>query len=431
MQKHPSIKIIADNDLCISCGSCVHICPFDNIVMRYATKRAKWDAVVTDTDICSQCNGEKNCLYVCPSYNTDYTQFGSEKNDFLGNIENVYNGWSKFDNIRFHSSSGGFVRTLAQELLDKKIVTHIISITHDKGLEYTPQGITDVDLMPNSIYHNINYEKAFEIIKTVEGRFVVIGLPCQLTGIEHLLKKRRYAKLKEKIHLKIALICGYTFDRTNMEFFTRMNNIEMEEITYRERGRYRKTRISSKRDSVVFDIYNPKSINEKINNMIMFDRWLPQKQCLYCVDHLGYCADIVVGDAWQRKYNSDKVGTNIIIARTSKGKHVVESLENVHLEDGNIGEITESQHAYAKPFLGLGIAKVNLFKDGFIPRHKVSKEKQKKIDTTISKKDKIKAVYLKKLLRQRYFRVLKALFIILEFKIVFKLSIKKLIGRRI
>ncbi len=58
----------------------------------------------------------------------------------------------------------------------------------------------------------------------------------------------------------------------------------MKEITYREDGRYRKTRIINNSESVLFDVYNPKIVNEKINNMLMFDKWLPQDNCLFCVD---------------------------------------------------------------------------------------------------------------------------------------------------
>ena len=204
MPNYDSIKIITDNNLCISCGSCTHICPFDNIVMEFSMPRGKWDAIVQNTDACLQCNGSKNCLYVCPSYDTDYTKYGSEENNLLGKIENVYNGWSKDSNTRITSSSGGFIREFSDMLLEKKIVTHIIAITQDSGLEYTPKSIIDTKLMPNSIYHNINFENAFEILKNNDGKFLLIGLPCQLTGIELLLSKKKYSHLRDKVFLKVS-----------------------------------------------------------------------------------------------------------------------------------------------------------------------------------------------------------------------------------
>ncbi len=48
--------------------------------MEFSENRGKWDAIVQNTDACLKCNGEKsNCLYVCSSYETDYTQIGSEQ----------------------------------------------------------------------------------------------------------------------------------------------------------------------------------------------------------------------------------------------------------------------------------------------------------------------------------------------------------------
>jgi len=427
-----SIKVIEDNDLCISCGACTHICPFDNIIMQYIENRGKYDALVQDNDLCLKCNGVKNCLAVCPSYNVDYEKLAnSSKNNYLGNIENVYNGYSKDNRTRHNSSSGGFIRELARELLQTKKINGVISITHDVGLDYTPKIITDVSKMPNSIYHNVNYENAIELLKNNNGKYLLIGIPCQITSIEQLLSKKKFKYLKERIYAKVALICGYTFQRTNMEFLSYSNDFNMKEITYRENGRYRKTRISNESKSILFDVYNPKTIMERVKNSIMFDQWMPQKHCLYCVDHIGYCADIVVGDAWQKKYRTDTIGTNIIIVRTKHGDSIVKNLNNILLEQGDILEIEESQHIYATPNLGLSIAKENIFKDEFIPNHIVSEKEIELKPILFTNKDKFKITILKKLLNQRKFKLVQYLYIAIEIKLIIKLIIKKLIGRKI
>lgn len=421
-----SIKVITDNNLCISCGSCTHICPFDNILMEFSESRGKWDAIVQNTDACLQCNGEQNCLYVCPSYETDYTQFGSEENNLIGKVENIYNGYSGNELVRNSASSGGFIRELCRSLLEQEVITGVISITHDDGLEYTPENITDISLMPNSIYHNINFEKAFDIIKKEEGKFLIIGLPCQLTGIELLLNKKKFASLEDKIYLKVALICGYTFDRINMDYFSKSNSFDMKEITYREDGRYRKTRIINNSESVLFDVYNPKTVNEKINNMLMFDKWLPQDNCLFCVDHIGYSADLVVGDAWQKRYKDDNIGTNIIISRTKKAEEAIMLINNFTVEKGFINEIEESQGKYANPMFGRLNSKENVTKKFFVPNHKVSDDI--KVDNQkIELKDKIKVKYVKQLLSRKKYILAKVLYVACEYKVFVKIIIKKII----
>jgi coenzyme F420-reducing hydrogenase beta subunit len=427
-----SIKVIEENDLCISCGACTHICPFDNIIMSYISYRGKFDAVVQNEEICLKCNGAKNCLAVCPSYNVNYEKLAqSSQNNFLGKVEKVYNGYAKSDKNRFSSSSGGFIRTLSQELLDNKKIDGIISISHDKGLEYTPKILTDSSLMPNSIYHNINYENTIELLKNNNGKYLLIGLPCQITSVEQLINKKKFFYLKDRIYAKVALICGYTFERTNMNFFADSNKFDMETITYRENGRYRKTRISNENSSLLFNIYNPSTVRERIHNSIMFDKLIPQKHCLFCVDHIGYCADIVVGDAWQSRYKEDSIGTNIIITRTKLGEDIINSLENMVLEDGYIDEIEASQHFYAKPYLGLSFAEENIFNDKFVVRHTLSTKSISFKPIIFSKKDKIKIIFLKKLLRAKSYKLGKLLYVLLEFKQIIKLYIKKILGRKI
>ena len=432
IQKHISIKVIEDNDLCISCGACTHICPFDNILMKYVNQRGKYDAVVTIEETCLQCNGEKNCLAVCPSYNTNYdTLANASANNFLGNIENVYNGYSKDEEMRQTSSSGGFIRALVTELLATNKIDGVITITHDEGLNYTPKIIQDIKEMPNSIYHNINYENAITLLKEHEGTFLLLGLPCQITSIEKLLLKKKFRPLQEKIYAKVALICGYTFERTNMEFFAHANRFDLNTISYREHGRYRKTRITNNKTSILFDVYNPVSIKERVNNSIMFDKFMPQKHCLYCVDHMGYCADIVVGDAWQSRYSTDKVGTNLIIARTEGGDKIISSLKSFSLDEGFKDEIEASQHQYAKPNLGLSFAEYNLFRDNFVVEHVVSKESTPLMLIPISFKNRAKVVFLKSLLRKRAYRTLQMMYISLEWKTFIKLLVKRILGKKI
>jgi len=430
--KYLSIRIIEENDLCISCGACIHICPFDNIIMAYISHRGKYDAVVQNDDICLDCNGSKNCLAVCPSYDVNYDNLASSsKNNLLGKIENIYNGYTKDKDLRNRASSGGFVKSLGRELLLDNEIDGIISITHDNGLEYTPKIIQNVEMMPSSIYHNINFENAIELLKENDGKFLLIGLPCQLTSITQLLEKRKYRYLNERIFAKVALICGYTFDRINMEFFESINDFAMDSISYRENGRYRKTRLINRTETLLFDVYQPSNVSERINNNIMFDRFMPQKNCLFCVDHMGYCADIVVGDAWQPRYKEDRIGTNIIIARTPVGDNIVKNMKSIHLEEGYIGEIEASQHKYAKPFLGLSMAKENFFKNEYVAQHVVSNEKITFRNETFLFKDKIKMTLLKKVLRTKRFKLLKILYILVEFKLVLKLMVKKILGRKI
>ncbi|MCK5062246.1 Coenzyme F420 hydrogenase/dehydrogenase, beta subunit C-terminal domain [Candidatus Parcubacteria bacterium] len=426
-----SVKIISDNDLCVSCGACLHICPFNNIRMEFNDYRGKWESQVKNSNICKKCNGKSLCLSVCPSYSVDYVELArSNENSLLGRIRCVCNGYSRNKDIRFSASTGGFVHELCKTLLDNKKIDGVISITHDHGLEYSPKILTDIHLMPNSIYHNINFQNTITLLKKAEGKYLLIGLPCQITSIELFLRKRKYAHLKEKIYAKVSLICGYSFDRKNAKAFAHYNNFDLEEISYRERGRYRKTRLKNKSSGLLFEVFNPKNFRERINNMIFFDQFLPQLGCLYCIDHICYCADIVVGDAWQKRYSDDDIGTNIIICRTEKGEDLISQMESFKFEKGYQEEIIEAQSpAYALGTIGEGMKRVKLKGHYFIPERRRTDNLSDIQRYRFKFKDLIKIKIIKNLLRSERFDAARSLYLFLNLKMVVRYFLRKLIKR--
>jgi coenzyme F420 hydrogenase subunit beta len=421
MQKeNEGIGMILASDLCISCGACVHICVHRNIEMEFNRARGKWNARVRKPEDCQRCKGDSICLSVCPSYNVNYMELaGSQENGLLGRIKNVYNGYAKDPSLRFSSSSGGFIRVLCNTLYNKKEIDGAITIMHDGGLEYFPQIVTNFDKMPNSIYHNINYQNAIDLIKRNGGKYLLIGLPCQITGVELFMRKSKDQHLRERIYSKISLLCGYTFDRKNIQAFANYYGFPLKEVSYRVGGRFRKTRLINGSKTLLIDAVHPGSLKDKINNMIGFDQIMVQNACLFCVDHLCYCADLVVGDAWQRRYNEDQLGTNIIISRTELGEEIVSKMNLFHFEKGNQNEIIESQGPkYALGSIGEGMREANLGSGYFFPNRRRTENLQDIVVHRFSVKDVIKIKMIKKWLLKERFRMAKYVYVLLEGRIL-------------
>lgn len=331
--------------LCCACGACKHVCPFDNIEMQYDEVIGRWEANVLDEKICTQCSGK--CLTVCPSHENNLERLNDYYQDDLGQIAEVVTGWSENKEIRCNSSSGGFVKAISKLLLTQHHIDGIIALKFASGYEYYPylyKTEDEIDLMPNSIYHQVNFEKLFEILKNEEGNFLIIGLPCHFIALELFLQNRQYQKLRSKVYGRVSLICGYTFDRILRNAFVHYKNMEGGIITsYREAGRYRKTRISAKSKSFLYDIKKPKNINDYIDNQMLMDKSMVQKACLYCIDHLGACADLAVGDAWLKRYEKDNHGSNIIIVRNNNGKILIDLMKKFYFEKATKVDILESQ----------------------------------------------------------------------------------------
>ncbi len=367
-----NIELIVEHDVCVSCGACSHICPFRNIQMEYSSVYEKWLPRVIDRKFCHQCNGLKNCLSVCQSFAVDYQQLAeSHKNHLLGKVSGVYTGYSLDDELRFFSTSGGFVTSLCRDLLTDGMVDGVIALQHESGLEYVPKLFTKAQdcSMPGSIYHNVNYEQAFHLLKANDGKFAIVGLPCQLTSIALLCQKKQFIYLQERIYAKISLVCGYIFDRYIPKAFAEFNNFQLGEITYRGQSRFRRTEIRNTNSSKVFEAEKLRGLQEYINHRILVDKFFCQNYCLYCVDHLAYVADIVAGDARLQRYHSDTLGSNIIICRTSRGEELLSRLSNFCLEPGTLQDIVESQtELYAVGALGEHMRK-RWRTQSFIPSH--------------------------------------------------------------
>lgn len=333
--------------ICCACGACKHVCPFHNIEMQYDEVIGRWDANVLDETICRQCSGK--CLTVCPSYENNFGRLNDYYKDDLGEIEEIVTGWSKDEEIRWNSSSGGFIKSISKLLLTQHYVDGIIALKFASGYEYYPylyKTANEIDLMPNSIYHQVNFEKLFEILKNEEGKFLIIGLPCHFMALELFLQNKQHHKLRGKVYGRISLICGYTFDRVLRNAFVHSKNIEGGIISsYREAGRYRKTRINSRSKSFLYDIKKPKNINDYIDNQMLMDKSMTQKACLFCIDHLGACADLAVGDAWLKRYKNDNYGSNIIIVRNNQGKNLIDLMNQFYFEKAEKADILESQGA--------------------------------------------------------------------------------------
>jgi coenzyme F420-reducing hydrogenase beta subunit len=403
------------------------MCPFNNIEMKYISRKFKWEATIIDNVICTKCNIKDNCLSVCPSYNLNYINLAnSQKNNLLGEIIKIYTGYSKNPEIRHNSSSGGFVRELFYSLIKLRKIS-IISISQITDMEYSPRIVKNIKEMPNSIYYNINYSKAFELIKNNDEQFLIIGLPCQITSLQLLINQKRYSYLKKRIYAKVSLFCGYNFDRINAYSFAYNSNFKLKQISFRNGGKYRKTIISNKRDFKLFDIINPKNINEKINNDMMSDKFLCQNGCLYCVDHIGYCSDISVGDAWLKRYNNDFQGANLIITRTKKGEDIVKNMKHFYFEKGAICDLIESQsNKYARGSIGEGIKSLKLNKY-FYPNHIRIHNKEEIEYYKFSNREIIKIKFVKHLLIQKHFTIGKILYVILHYKKYLVLFIKQLL----
>jgi len=377
-----NVRLIAENDYCISCGACKHACPHTEIRIELNPAKGFYEPVVNDSTACVTCE-TRPCLLVCPSYEEDFVQLANwtDAAQRIGPYHFLYTGHSTSSDIRTRASSGGVIKELCRYYLDKGIVDAVITLRHVKGLEYEPDLYTtseDILHTPGSIYHNINFEKAIGILKTTPGRFVLVATPCQLTSI-HKFKSVGLDQFLGQIEVAIGLICGWTFSRHSLRHFSRAMGVDctdLQDVTYRGGDRVGPLTLKTGEQTRSFS-RRPKYLTDKhaIPFKIAFSRTYNAKRCLLCVEHLNHLADIAVGDAWLKAFKDDKFGTSIIIVRNPEINTTLQELAalgRVKLAIAAEEDVIESQGKD----LALGISAQQIInklvlKGKFAPKYKL------------------------------------------------------------
>ena len=269
---------------------------------------------------------------------------GQEPGPF-GVIDQVMLAQSKDLDRNMKASSGGLIKELMIALLERDDVDGIIALGHVAGLEFEPRVIADVDevdTLPGSIYHNLPKDKVLSILKQVEGRYVLVGIPCELEGIFQYIRTFQ-PELRERIHSTIGLLCGWQYNYHALRAICEFKGVDfdsLQNVSYRGGGPVGKLRLDTG-DKVV-----ETSRRVDFGYQVDFDRTFNTSRCHLCVNHSNFLADIVVGDAWLPSTVATRSGISLVIARTPAMTELVHDLakaDRLVVTDVTTDEIEESQ----------------------------------------------------------------------------------------
>jgi len=330
---------VIGSDMCIACGACVHADPtvelrLDPVKQMYQPSHP----------------GNALAAAVCPAIAVDYAGLqellfpGSEQTPY-GVVESVMLAQSVNHERNLKASSGGLIKELLIELLSRADVDGAIVLSEVAGLDFVPKLITDptqVDDLPGSIYHNLPKEEVLTLLKESEGRFVLVGIPCEFEGIFQYI----YAaapELEAKVATTIGLLCGWQYNHHAIRAIAEYKGFQfddIESISFRGGGPVGKLRVQTPEGEF--------SASRRIDfgYQVAFDRTFNTPRCHLCINHSNFLADIVVGDAWLPSTVGTRTGISLIINRTQEAHDLMTKLQDtgrVIATDVSVEEIKESQ----------------------------------------------------------------------------------------
>lgn len=322
------IEEVVKNNLCMGCGTCVALCPTKAIEMTMDLKKGIYAPRIS-RDKCNDCG---ICYRACPGHEVDFKQlnleiFGTEPEDILiGNFSSCYVGHATDHEIRNNSSSGGLVTTslifaLEEGVIDGALVTRM---GENKPLEPEPfiaRSKKEIIEAMGSKYCPVPANIALKEILGADGKFAVVGIPCQMHGIRKAEMIDR--KLKEKIVLHFGLFCSGTPTFFATEFLFKKFKVKkdnIKRISYRGPGWPGGVGIEFKDGKNLFVPF------EKYYHT-GFGQYFYPVRCKLCIDPTCEFADISFADAWIPEIMSkDKIGTSIIIPRNERGEKLLQDM---------------------------------------------------------------------------------------------------------
>ena len=327
---------VIDKDLCTLCGTCLGVCPVNTL-----TFDDKKETIINSGNQCINCS---KCVQCCPGAFFNFEEMNerlfreedSEYNSDIGSFTDIYIGHSNSEEILSACSSGGLATAIGRYALENKIVDYVIGISGNYPM-YEVSAFNQVDELYEAMGSKYLFIPVNEIIKFIlknDGRYLYIGLPCQVQGLRKACMN--HPILSARIELCVAIFCGFNMERDATEYLIGKSKINRKHIKNVE---YRATYEEKTGFKVTADDGRFFFISK--HGYTILNAFYTRKRCWKCYDLTGEFSDISLGDAWEKGH-----GWSRVIVRTKRAKQLLRDMElhgAIELEKSSVDDIYQTQ----------------------------------------------------------------------------------------
>lgn len=336
---------IIGSGLCIGCGSCVAQAGTLGPQMkldRYGQYKPSASLEWLRTPSLSF---SRTCPFSPMAKNEDelaaeHFPTAPHQDPLIGWYQTAYVGYVAEGSFRDSGSSGGMVSWVAAELLRNGLVdgiAHVVAIDNpQKEGRFFRYQISrteeEIHAGAKSRYYPVELSEVIKTIRSVPGRYAVVGIPCFIKAI-HLLRAQD-AVLRERIVFTLGLFCGHMKSARLVESFAWQMGVSVKEI---ERVEYRRKDPDRPANwyTTQFTLRDGSTVWKDWWHLVDGDwgaGFFQSSACNFCDDVVAETADISFGDAWAEPYSSDGRGTNVVIVRSP----VLQSLVTTAIDEGRL-----------------------------------------------------------------------------------------------
>lgn len=309
---------------CCGCTACYASCPTKAISMFSDLKEGFLYPTV-DEEKCIQCG---KCLKVCKDVRP-YEE--SQK---------IYACWSKDDNLRAKSSSGGLFSILAEWMLSKGDLVYACGYSEDvtECLHKIIDSVDQLDDLRRAKFVQSKKYDVFHKLKKLldEGKQILFcGTPCEVGGLRQFLYKE-YENL-----ITCDIICGCVSSpevyKKYIEFLNTKYQSQAVSVNFKDKRAGWRGKAIAVKFANGEEYYN--SILDDDYCVSFHSRYNQRPSCFNCkYRSLKRGSDFTLGDFWAiEKYNEafdDNKGTSFVLVNTTKADKLLNSLDlNIHVMD--------------------------------------------------------------------------------------------------
>lgn len=312
-----SVMIICDKEICIGCGVCENVCSSRACILRYDNEG--FLAPIIDENKCNGCN---LCKKKCPallSMNNKIEQKG-------------YAYYTKDDDLRKNSSSGGVFSDIAKFVIEEKngVVVGAAYTNQDNNSHYLKHcvihNMNDLYRLRGSKYLQSDTREIFKQVKDLlnSGKCVLFsGTPCQVSAI------KSYIGHNDNL-FTVDLFChGVPSPKVFYKYLEEMDVKNDTYVNFKDKSiGWNDSCITYKTNSNIYKVRH----SQDTYYLGFVDNLYLRKSCHSCKFNLleNRPADISIGDFWevenQIKELNDDIGVSAVITNTERGNIILEHL---------------------------------------------------------------------------------------------------------
>ena len=315
---------------CCGCTACMHVCPVKCIAMQEDEEGFLYPVIKEEK--CIHCY---KCEKVCPARNGDCLNMKTE----------TFAGYSRNEEIRKQSSSGGVFSVIAEWILKESGV--VFGAVFDENFEVhhiVIQTKEELIKLRGSKYVQSRMENAYQEAKQylkTKRKVLFTGTACQIAGLKRYLDQEY-----ENLYTIDVLCHGVPSPKIWRMYLEEKKNqhhalIEKFEFRNKENGwkNYSVNILFSNKQQYRVHYFEDKYMKMFLGNIDL------RPSCYEC-HFKGFprMSDMTIGDGWDiEKYMpdmDDDKGTSVILVHSSNGKRMFEAIKkNLIVKEGKLDEI--------------------------------------------------------------------------------------------